>query len=440
MTNPNKSNMNLDNDKMKVNWFFIQLVLLNIILIFLRIAYGNGLLGQGNFIGVLIFTIIVLTLLILLGLKKYDYFILVWLSFYFAAPIITIPNFSIGSLGLLNGIFIPLMILILFGPKSKYFLLIIALMFVSILNPGTLDLRLIISRIFEFIAPLLFFYFVVKKCKNPSLLISGAITIALINIPLAIYQVIYQPAWGSLADWRGIRIFGNLFWHNSYSVYLLPLLLVLYGYMRDKFSKWYLVFFLILLSADILTLSRAGIFSLLFGLILFEFIYTKGKKTIMKKTVLVLLIASMFLIYNTINIQDYHLRTSTIGERTGIWESVTPLINNLFLGNGLGSYEAERVNVVNSLSPHNYYLGIIFEVGILGLILVLLFLGNIFMDFRRKYKKNKTHLKSNLSSAIGIALLASLMLFSITGDAAFSQVVSLDAWIILGCLMIKKDN
>jgi O-antigen ligase len=332
------------------------------------------------------------------------------------------------------------MILILFGPKSKYFLLIIALMFVSILNPGTLDLRLIISRIFEFIAPLLFFYFVVKKCKNPSLLISGAITIALINIPLAIYQVIYQPAWGSLADWRGIRIFGNLFWHNSYSVYLLPLLLVLYGYMRDKFSKWYLVFFLILLSADILTLSRAGIFSLLFGLILFEFIYTKGKKTIMKKTVLVLLIASMFLIYNTINIQDYHLRTSTIGERTGIWESVTPLINNLFLGNGLGSYEAERVNVVNSLSPHNYYLGIIFEVGILGLILVLLFLGNIFMDFRRKYKKNKTHLKSNLSSAIGIALLASLMLFSITGDAAFSQVVSLDAWIILGCLMIKKDN
>lgn len=422
--------------KFKITWPIVFITLLNIVLIALRIGTDKIQQSTSNLLSLFVFIIITATLLILLLLKKYDYYILTWLSFYFAAPIIVLPSISIGSLGLFNGIFIPIMLLIVFNPKNKYFLLISALLLISILNLGTDNIRLIISRIFEFIAPLLFFYFVTKKCKNPQLLIFGAIFIALINMPLVIYEIFLKPEWGSLADWRGIRIFGNLFWHNSYSIYLLPLILILYGEIRKRFSKTLLTFFIILLIADIFTLSRAGLLSLISGIIIFEFIYKSERDIKIKKYFLIGLIIFIVIFLNMITIQNTHLTPSTITERTAIWNSVIPLINNFFLGNGLGSYEIYRPQIINSLSTHNYYLEIVFELGILGMIIILAFLGNILLDlYKRKEEKH-----SETFPALGISILLSMMIFSITGNAAFSQVVTLNAWILLGCFVIYNKN
>jgi O-antigen ligase len=275
-----------------------------------------------------------------------------------------------------------------------------------------------------------------KKCKNPNLVIWGSIFISLINIPLAIFEVIAQPSWGSLVDWRGLRIFGNLFWHNSYSVYLLPHVLILYSALRVKFSKWMLFFFIVLLAANILTLSRSGLLSLAMGMLIFEFLFQSGSKQKLKGVFLVLLFLLAFIAYAFSSLQESRIGLSAIRERTGIWASIFPLMNNPIFGNGLGSYELYRGEVAGSLSPHNYYLGLIFELGFVGLLIVGLFLYSIIKSFRNKLKVKN----SRVTGAIGLSLVISLMIYSFAGGAAFSQVVALNSWVILGCLMIKNDD
>lgn len=402
----------------------------------LRITAGDATSFSGNLFSTIVFVVILTSLMFFFLIKKYDYFVMMWLSFYFAAPIIKIPFTEIGSLGLLNGVFIILMAIVLFNPKNKYFLSIMGLVLLSFLNIADLPLRFIISRVFEFIAPLLFFYFVIKKCKNTKLIIWCSIIIALINIPLVIYEIIAHPSWGSLVDWRGARIFGSLFWHNSYSFYLIPSILILYASIRTKFSKTHLILFIILLAADIFTLSRSGILSLALGIIIFEFIKKDGLKLTPKKMVLILLIMLALFTYSLAEINDPHLTVSTIRERTVIWETITPFLqNNMILGNGIGSYELYRSQVFNELSPHNYYLGLIFELGLIGLFMVILFVYYIVRNF---YNKLKYH-NSRLVGALGLSLLISLLTYSLVGGAGFDQAVSLNLWVILGCLLISKE-
>src|SRR4030042_5438533 len=418
--------------KFKFNRFFVLIVIVNILLLILRLTAGDIISFQGNFLSLSIFIIIIGCLLYFFISKKYDYFILIWLSFYFAVPIIKLPFTIIGSLGILNAIFIPLIVLVTFRPKDKYILLILALILLSIFNFSSAGLRLVVSSAFEFIAPLLFFYFVIKKCKNPDMIIWGSIFISLINIPLTIYEIIVHPAWGGLADWRGFRIFGNLFWHNSYSIYLLPSLLILYSALRVKFSKWMLFFFIVLLAGNIFTLSRSGLLSLVMGMLIFEFLFQSGSKQKFKSITMVLLFILALIAYTFLGLQESSLGPSAIGERTGIWESIFPLIHNIILGNGLGSYELYRGDVLHSLAPHNSYLGLIFELGLIGLFLVGLFLYNIIKAFYHKLKLKNLR----VTGALGLSLIISLLIYSLVGGVAFSQVVALNSWVILGCLMI----
>lgn len=422
--------------KFEWNVYLIYVVALNILLMILRFSVLNPDTFTGNIFSTVVFFIIVITLLILIFRKEYDYFILTWLSFYFAAPIIRLPFVSIGSLGLLNAIFIPIMIIILFNPKNKYYLLICALMIYSIINFADVPFRLIASRAFDFVAPLLFFYFVMKKCKNINLIIWGSIFVSLINMPLIVYEIIAHPIWGGSADWRGFRIFGNLFWHNSFSVYLLPSLLILYSSFRIKFSKGIFLLFVILLLADIFTFSRAGLLGLLVGISILEFIYKSGQKQTMKNIILVLLFILMFVFYMFSGLEESRLGMNAIRERTGIWKSIIPLMHNLITGNGLGSYELYRGEVVYSLSPHNYYLGLIFELGLIGLLIVGIFLYKMIKSFYNGLKDKK----ARATAALALSIMISLLICSFVGEAAFSQVVALNSWIILGCLMIKKDE
>lgn len=432
--------MRKDN-KFKVNGFTIFLVMINIMIIISRIVSGSQSSYQGNTFSIILFSVIFGSLIIAFLRKEYDDYIIIWLSFYFAAPAIKVPLTEIGSLGIINAVFIPLMIIVLFNPKSKYYLLISGLIAISVLNFADVPIRYIISSHFEVVAPLLFFYFVIKKCRDPKRIIYTSIFISLVNIPLVIYEIIVQPSWGSLVDWRGIRIFGSLFWHNSYSFYLLPHLLVLYTILRKNFSKGVFAVFIILLAADILTFSRSGLLSLMLGTLVYELLYSTGFKLTQKKIVICFLIILSIIAYVIVNPQNPHLQTSTIVERTAIWETITPLIsNNIVQGNGLGSYELYRNQVLHSLSPHNYYLGIIFEIGIIGLSIVIIFLYLITRTFY-KYMKEKG--KEGIGE-LGIAMIISLLAYSIVGGAGFDQVVSLNLWVIFGCLIIypktEKDD
>jgi|GEM_PF-4206914 len=423
--------------KFKVNGFFVFLFVLNMLLIFLRISIGDPAAFQGNLFSTLLFGVIFISLLITLALKKYDYFILIWISFYFACPIIKLPFTPIGSLGLLNGIFIPLMLIISFNPKNKYYLTIVTLIVISILNLADVSLRLMLSRIFEFTAPLIFFYFVFKKCKNIELIMGGIIFVSLINVPLSIYELITKASWGAFVDWRGIRIMGNLFHPNSYSMYLLPCILLLYASLRTKFNKHHFIFFITLLAMNILAFSRIGLLSLIVSLIVFEAIFKQGLKLNPKKFFLLALLILAVIAYNLIGISESHLTVGTLSERTSIWKSIAPYLKgNLVFGNGLGSYELYRSRIIYSLSPHNVYLSILFDLGIIGLIIILFFIINIMIDLFKRIRKTKEwHL-----TELGVALVIGLMIFSFTDGAPFSQVDSLNSWILLGCCLIYSIN
>jgi O-antigen ligase len=408
-------------------------------LICLRISVGYNSSFQGNVFSVVLFIGIFLGLLYFFFTGRNNHFIILWLSFYFASPIIVLPFTAIGSLGLMNAIFIPLMIFKVFDLKNKYFIMISLIFLLCIINLSDVVIRVLVSRIFSFAAPFVFLYFAFKKCKNPELIIWSSIIIALINIPLGIYEIIVHPAWGGVADWRGFRIFGNLFWHNSYSFYLLPCIVSLYAFYRRNKKTLFLALALFLVIMDIFTFSRNGLLSLIISLVVFESLYLTGFKITNKKIVTMSLLILGILLYivalPTLNI---HLTPDTVVERTAIWDTITPYIkSSMIFGNGLGSYELFRGNFLNELSSHNYYLNVIFELGLVGLALFLIFIFFIFKDLKSQLNSKQPFRYAEL----GIALIVGILVYSFVGNGAFSQVVSLNTWIILGlCVKHHEQN
>jgi O-antigen ligase len=413
-------------------------IILTILLNGLRILNVSTDNFEGKIISTVLFVCILAGLLYFFIKEKYDYYIILWLSFYFACPGLILPFTTIGSLGLLNIIFVPLMIYKTLNFKNKYFIVIIFIFLICLLNISPVDTRDVISRIFLFLTPFIFFYFTLKHCKDSKFIIWSAILIAIINAPIAIYEIIFKPDWGTIVDWRGVRIVGNLFWHNSYSFYLLPAILALYAFYKKTAKNIYLIFMLLLVIINIFTFSRNGLFSLAISLLIFEAIYKTGFKLTKKKIVLaILLIISIALYIYILPNLDTHLTPSTIKERTSIWDTITPFIKgNLILGNGLGSYELHRINFLGELSSHNDYLNIIFELGLLGLSLFLLFIYFIFNDLKTNIYAKKLF----RSGELGLAVLIGILVFSVVGNAAFTQVVALNAWIILACCVKHNDT
>jgi len=429
-------------NKFKLNGFLVYIILINIVFLVMRILPTDYSFFQGDLFSTVIFILILGTMAYLFLAGKNDYFILFWLSVHFACPMIRLPFTQIGSLGVLNGIFIPLMLLRTFNFKNKYFMIILAVLSLSIFHLSEVSLRIILSRMFEILAPFVFFYFVIKKCKKPEFIINGAIVIACLSIPLSIYQIIAQPVGGVLVDWRGARIFGSLFWPNSYAIYLLAPILTTYMLLRHKFTKSRMLIFLLLVFVDIFTFSRVGLLSLMVGIIAFELLYAKGKHLLFKRTAIVFTLIIILFIYSYYSPElNPRFTTSSLIERTGIWDSILPFIEgNVVWGNGVGSYTLYQDQVVKSLSPHNYYLYIIFEIGVVGLSIVILFLFFLIKDLTAKIKQ-KNLIKY---SEIGLSLLCALLLASLAGSG-FSQVSALNAWVLLGCFLIydeksKKDN
>ncbi len=374
-------------------------------------------------------TLLFITILILLTIsfarKDYDQFLVTWLAFYFASPLLQLPFTEIGGLGILNGIFIFLMILQSRDAGSRLFAIIGLLVLLAFAHPGTGSLRLVLSRLFMFISPLVFFFYSQRLAKDIEGVLTASVVIALVNLPLAIYQAAIHPVWGTVADWRGTRIYGNLFWPNSYSVYLIPVLLYLYYKMRRDASLPAGIAFVALLFADIMTYSRAGMLGLIAGIAVLEIVAARRKMLIVAGLSLI----ALFYAAN-MDLLEEHLTPATISERTNLWDDITPgLEGNMLLGSGIGSYESFRENVPFQLSTHNTYITLLFEIGLAGLLLIVYFI--VFAIARMHSASQGIGLP-----ALGVALGAALMLVNLVGEAGFSQVVSLNSWISLG-LMYK---
>jgi O-antigen ligase len=415
-------------------------ILLNIGLIILRLTAGPAQAFKGNLLSIILFGVIVAALFIFFISKRYDFYILTWIAFYVACPIINLPFTTIGSLGLLNAVFIPWMLVNLFNARSKYYLLLLAFIILAVLNVGSDNLVWLVSRLFEFTAPLVFFLFIIRRTKQPDLLLKAIVLVAALSVPLAIYEFVMQPTWGTQLDWRGMRVYGTSFWPNSYSAYMLPALVISYAFMHGKFEKkrffLYALSFVLLLIGNILTTSRAGLAGLAIALAAYEFLHNSGRFTTVKRIgmIALVLIGAGYYMYNEGSF-GYHFTPETVNERVLIWRSIWPLINeNLVFGNGLGSYESYRDQVVKGLSPHNFYLELLFELGIVGLTIILAYVAIIGWHMPKLISQG-----SFGYGETGIAILLGILLVSIVGEVGFSQVVALNSWVAIGCCLSMQE-
>lgn len=402
--------------------FIILLVLINLILIALRITTKDPLEFTGSIVSTILFIAIFAVLLIYFFAKKYDYFIVLFLSIYFATFLLQPVFTQVGALGLLNAIFLPLMLIVTFNKTDKTYILILVLILFSIIHTASLDARLLLSRIFQYSSPFIFMYFVAKKCTDKVFILHASVLIALINTPLAFYQYFFSPQAGTFSDWRGIRVFGNLFWPNAYAVYLLPVILTAYTYLKQKRDIMHIGMLSILSIAAIFTFSRAGLFAIVVSLLAYHLLFTSKKKLSWKKAI-------FFLILTLAIVQFIPDQAQVLSERTSIWKDITPLIlEDPIIGKGVGSYEEYRENVIGGLSTHNYYLNMLFELGIVGLLLTLAIIA-----YTTKSIQKSSYTK------LGLSVLFGLLIYSFLGGAAFSQAVALNAWVLIGCCMEKKQ-
>jgi len=414
--------------------FFLAIVLLNLSLMFLRIRIGDPAKFSGNIPSMLVLSIIFCWLGYFIITNKYDRFIVLWLSFYFAAPILKIPFISIGSLGLLNAVFIPFMLLKSFNIRNKYIVIIIISVVLGLFNTADIGLRLFFSRMVNFIALPVFFYFVMRKSKKPSNIMGMAVLVALINIPFAIYQFLAVPDWGVFIDWRGTRVFGNLFWPNSYALYLIPPILYLYHTLRRQFTKGNLLMLIALMVGFLMSYSRTGFVVLFVSIIILEL--SNNVRILVKPKFYITLISVFLLLFFfvTFYADDPRLSLDALSERTSIWQSIYPYMSdNLLLGNGVGSYEVFRNNFIYGLSSHNYYINILFETGVTGLILIVALFWFMLKDIHGI--KDASQL-----APFGYSLVAVLVINSLVSDSPFSQVVALNLWVMLACVIRKKNE
>ena len=76
---------------------------------------------------------------------------------------------------------------------------------------------------------------------------------------------------------------------------------------------------------------------------------------------------------------------TSIGKRVSIWKKyLNEIKSHKYFGKGLGSVSYLQKKII-SLNPHNYYIFILTEGGIVGLILLL----NIFINMFNKYINDK---------------------------------------------------
>lgn len=201
--------------------------------------------------------------------------------------------------------------------------------------------------------------------------------------------------------------------------------LILACYLRliEQLSKRiFLLTSFLLLCSIFLTFSTTGFFIFTVSIILY--LYFKSKKegkqflSYIKYGVLgiiAILLAQNFLessikgdtqfnsrkVNNLINIISFNFGELDSSGRSDMLDKALPIISqNIISGNGLGYFSVKRFD---DLVMHNYFLSVLGEVGILGFLFFLRYLGTFVLMYR-----------SNNENSINFVLLASFLFFSLS--------------------------
>lgn len=365
---------------------------------------------------------------------------------------ITIPRLSILF------IFVGILSLIIFKKKSKVSISIYDLIFISFLTWACFGLFKSHDKAETILAILKFLilfglyklsaHYISQSIDSFSKYISITfLTINSISIILFIIALFALPHCASFEDLYAIRgLHGHKNLVASYFVISIPYI-VLYGIQKQKNEKNVsiiigLICFILLVFID----SRAAIISFvvmfLFALFIYRKILFSSKRVIVKFSVLMFLAiilsfalklyifcGVLFPQHDTVvtkNITNYYYNqdaekhaiiTTSAYERMALWKKTIYIIkDNPILGVGLENWKFEypkyslnglircEIKNVNFLSPHNDYLWIASETGIVGFLLYFTFLFLLIWNAIKKRAQNGWFKNAALLSVIALII------------------------------------
>lgn len=141
-------------------------------------------------------------------------------------------------------------------------------------------------------------------------------------------------------------------------------------------------------------------------------------------------------------------RLNSLAWRLELWESSLPLIKNKFIfGHGLASfrslsYSFFSANLLSrqSVASHNTYLGLLFEMGIMGFASYMMIFLIILKAFFSKVRKAATHLSAGY--ALVLSYLVSYMIVCFGDNLLYYLVVNWYFWFFIGIILrgIELDD
>lgn len=215
----------------------------------------------------------------------------------------------------------------------------------------------------------------------------------------------------------------------NYLIYLIPVSIYLYAnkIISKRFFWSWLLFTLPMVGRS---LHRATIILVIFQLSVFIFFF----KRIKFKYFLIFIFCTSLLfsfpyIWKLINIDDAVTEGKFRG-RSEIWSTYLSYFNHSEFSQKIFGFGSPKLGT--AYEPHSDWLRIMFNYGYFGLASYILFLSSIFFIFFVKFQKTKQKLKPESVSLVGLVLVITLILYSITMEPLRYSNFSWGAAIILG--------
>lgn len=314
------------------------------------------------------------------------------------------------------------------------------------------SLKEVMYLIVNFIAIFVFYYLSLNANNPYNSIIKGWITLFLITLPVALYEIIYDVHlpisyqesesmmnFGFEAIIRNFAsvTFGNLNGYNLMLTYTLPFVTSLFFIKGNKISvilKFVIFLFLIYLVFS--NSSRAAFMCLIISVLVLSFYILKNRKMIIVYSAFIVGAIVSILYFFADNLTVLFLRFGTQGlEDTGrsdlIKYGFDALLNSYFLGIGAGNFmpTMSQVYKLDLTASHNFLLEIIVPY---GLMVFVFFLGWLIRIF-----KNQQTNPNKISKYI---IICSLLCFPITSIINSGYILNVWVWMFLASLVVISDK
>ncbi len=264
--------------------------------------------------------------------------------------------------------------------------------------------------------------------------------------------------WGQPLVWRAAGPFPH---PNFLGLYLAPLIVLGVGYLIINFRKkcWvvicHLLFIILAFWALVLSRSEGAIFGVLAGFLLLGLVLKKSRKYVLIGLMIFVILAAVYPVSRHYLLEKALLRDLSGQFRLNIWSGAVSLLKNSpILGVGLDGYErlvaayqannfvavgGEKFFAPTQPYPHNLFLAIWLELGLVGLII---FIWILFKFFKQGVGTIKNQDVYSLQFAVYSVMdsMVAVIVHGLVDTPYFKNDLAIVFWLIIGLGIILKDD